>query len=95
MIPWKEQCVKVITSQTTHATPGTQSTVTHGLGYAPSTYLCVPRQTVADDSSDTAGSIAVVKTDSTYVYVKSNKASATFTLLIHLQTDVGGRNMAP
>lgn len=85
MIPYRERCIKEVLSQTCDATPGTQSAHAHGLGYAPSKRRCFVKQTVADDSSDTAGSITVVKTDATSVYVKSNKASATFDLFIELQ----------
>lgn len=85
MIPYKELCIVEKTAQTTHATPGTQSTVAHGLPYAPTRRHCIVNPYVADDSSDTAGSVVVVKTDATYVYVKSNKASATFDLLIFVQ----------
>lgn len=85
MIPYREQCIVEKTAQTTHATPGTRSTVTHGLGYAPTARHCYALARGVDGDTDDAAAINVVKTDATYVYVKSNKASVTFDLIIHIQ----------
>lgn len=91
-IPKKAILRKVLTSQTCDATAGTKSTHEHGLGYAPNAQDCIPVPTAGDNNNDAVnGSVCVVKTDDTYVYVKSNVNSQTFNMHILLDADIGNQ----
>lgn len=85
MIPYRELCIKELTAQTTDGTAGTRSAHAHGLGYAPTARHCIPLIRGVDGDVDDAAAINVVKTDATSVYVKCNKNSRTFDLLIFIQ----------
>ena len=84
---------KWLLDQTADATPGTRSSHAHGLGYAPTlgSILIIPK--APDNDTDNAPTVALVTVDATNVVVKSNKASATFNIVIRLDRDSGGRNL--
>ncbi len=85
-------CVKVLESQTCHASAGTRTTHAHGLGYAPDIDHIICQSLAADDDANALdGSVALVKVDATNVYVKSNTASQTFNMFIFLEKDQGNQ----
>lgn len=85
MTPYRELCIKELTAQTTSGVAGTRTTHAHGLGYAPTARHCIILARGVDGDVDDAPAMVVVKTDSTNVHVKSNKASVTFDLIIFIQ----------
>jgi hypothetical protein len=87
----RELCVKTITG-TTSAGAGTRTTHAHGLSWIPTAndIEVIPKAT--DGDANDAGSVNIVKTDATYVYVKGSAASLPFVLKIWANQDPGERN---
>ena len=81
MIPFSDLHVQVITG-TTSSSAGTRTTHAHGLRYAPSVNRIILLAKAADDDSNNAAALALVKVDASYLYVKSAGASQTFTAYI-------------
>jgi hypothetical protein len=91
MITLKDLCLKTITG-TTSGTPGTRTTHAHGLGYAPTkTHILVDILPGDDDNNAANGTVGVVKTDATYIYVKGSVASTAFIARVILNKDAGER----
>ena len=73
-----------IASGTSHATPGTRSTVAHGLAKSIQKERLIVQTFGVDGDTDDAGVVIPIKTSTTTITVKSNKASTKFVIWMYL-----------